>query len=342
MVGLCDRSGAGDHAGAAGRQRDGRRLRPAHRRAALVARRRHALRLGHRRRWSTCDADHLGRPASRRWGRPDGSTCSISARVASCGARTSPPTTQATSPEWGRSGSPLILDGKVIVSAGGGDGKSLVAYDARTGARVWSGGSDDAGYASPIVMTLLGRPQIVILNRVTLAGHDPATGAMLWSQPWVPTAQRRDADSRRRQPRARLDRLRHRQQAGEAHAGRRWRHHAGVRVGDAAPEGEVHQPGAPRRLRLRPRRRRAGVHGRDNGRAALARGPVRPRTDTAGGRPAAGDHRGRRGRAGGTHARGASRSGAIHGLRRQDVEPAGDCGQVPARAHATRKRRCTN
>lgn len=93
---------------------------------------------------------------------------------------------QATNPEWGRSGSPLVLDGKVIVSAGGDDGKSLVAYHVRTGARVWSGGSDGAGYASPIVMSLLGRPQVVILNRVTLAGHDPATGAVLWSQPWVP------------------------------------------------------------------------------------------------------------------------------------------------------------
>ena len=91
----------------------------------------------------------------------------------------------AANPEWGRSGSPLILDGKVIVSAGGEDGKSLVAYDARTGARVWSGGSDKVGYASPILMTLLGRAQVVILNGVTLAGHDPATGALLWSQPWV-------------------------------------------------------------------------------------------------------------------------------------------------------------
>ena len=93
---------------------------------------------------------------------------------------------KATNPEWGRSGSPLVLDGKVIVSAGGDDGKSLVAYDVGTGARVWSGGSDGAGYASPIVMSLLGRPQVVIFNRVTLAGHDPATGAVLWSQPWVP------------------------------------------------------------------------------------------------------------------------------------------------------------
>lgn len=93
---------------------------------------------------------------------------------------------QAGNPEWGRSGSPLVLDGKVIVSAGGSDGRSLVAYDARTGARVWSGGSDGAAYASPIVLTLLGRPQVVILNHSTLAGHDPATGTLLWSQPWVP------------------------------------------------------------------------------------------------------------------------------------------------------------
>ena len=92
----------------------------------------------------------------------------------------------AASPEWGRSGSPLVLDGKVIVSAGGGDGRSLVAYDAGTGARVWSGGSDGVGYASPTLLTLLGRPQIVMSNNGTLAGHDPMTGAVLWTQQWVP------------------------------------------------------------------------------------------------------------------------------------------------------------
>ena len=91
----------------------------------------------------------------------------------------------APTPEWGRSGSPLVYDGKVIVSAGGPAGRSLVAYDLRTGARVWSGGDDGAGYASPTILTLLGRPQVVISNRETLAGHDPATGALLWSQQWV-------------------------------------------------------------------------------------------------------------------------------------------------------------
>jgi outer membrane protein assembly factor BamB len=87
-------------------------------------------------------------------------------------------------PEWGRAGSPLVVDGRVIVSAGGGDGRSLVAYDIRTGARVWSGGSDDAGYSSPILLPLLGRPQVVVLNRASLAGHDPETGELLWSQDW--------------------------------------------------------------------------------------------------------------------------------------------------------------
>ncbi len=88
------------------------------------------------------------------------------------------------SPEWGRAGSPLVLDGRVIVNAGGPNGRSLVAYDLQSGARVWSGGSDQAAYSSPTVFTLLGRRQIVILNRGSLAGHDAGSGTLLWSQPW--------------------------------------------------------------------------------------------------------------------------------------------------------------
>ena len=46
---------------------------------------------------------------------------------------------------WGMSGSPLVLDDLVVVSAGGGEGKSLVAYHKDTGERVWSGGSRSRG-----------------------------------------------------------------------------------------------------------------------------------------------------------------------------------------------------
>lgn len=85
---------------------------------------------------------------------------------------------------WGMSGSPLILDGLVIVSAGGREGNSLVAYHEDTGARIWSGGNDRAAYSSPLVTTIAGVRQILIFNQNNVAAHDPATGQILWQQAW--------------------------------------------------------------------------------------------------------------------------------------------------------------
>ncbi|QGJ70532.1 Outer membrane protein assembly factor BamB [Planctomycetales bacterium 10988] len=85
---------------------------------------------------------------------------------------------------WGLSGSPLIYEEMVIVCAGGGDGKSLVAYHKLTGEKLWSGGSDQAGYSSPLVTNIHGEPQIVIFNGIGLVGHDPKDGKQLWSFPW--------------------------------------------------------------------------------------------------------------------------------------------------------------
>ena len=92
--------------------------------------------------------------------------------------------TDAINPQWGTSCSPLVLDGRVIVSAGGDDGRSLAAYDAATGEPVWYGGTDRSGYGSPLLATLAGVPQVVIFNQASLAGHDPATGELLWTHPW--------------------------------------------------------------------------------------------------------------------------------------------------------------
>jgi outer membrane protein assembly factor BamB len=85
---------------------------------------------------------------------------------------------------WGLSGSPLALDSLIVVNAGGQNGKSLVAYHQATGARVWSGGNDRAAYSSPLVTTLAGLRQILIFNQNAVASHDPATGQVLWQQPW--------------------------------------------------------------------------------------------------------------------------------------------------------------
>lgn len=87
-------------------------------------------------------------------------------------------------PDWGKSCSPLAIEDRVVVSAGGPDGRSLVAYDAATGALVWSGGSDRSSFSSPRLLRLGGRPQVLILNGRSVAAHDPASGAVLWEHPF--------------------------------------------------------------------------------------------------------------------------------------------------------------
>ncbi len=92
--------------------------------------------------------------------------------------------TSGTIPTWGFASSPLLHGGKVIVSAGGKDGKSLLAYDAATGEPVWKAGSRPINYSSPFFHTLAGRPQIVMFNTEAITAHDPATGEVLWEHPW--------------------------------------------------------------------------------------------------------------------------------------------------------------
>jgi outer membrane protein assembly factor BamB len=90
---------------------------------------------------------------------------------------------EAATPEWGRPSSPLVVDGLVVVSVGGA-GASLVAFARDTGAVVWRAGTDGVGYSSPTLLELSGERQIVIFNRASVAGHEVASGRLLWSYPW--------------------------------------------------------------------------------------------------------------------------------------------------------------
>jgi len=87
-------------------------------------------------------------------------------------------------PEWGYAGSPLISGDEVVVVVGGPDGKALAAYDRLDGTPRWTAGSFTSGYATPRLHTLAGVPQIVVFYLDTVAGHDPATGAVLWQAGW--------------------------------------------------------------------------------------------------------------------------------------------------------------
>ena len=87
-------------------------------------------------------------------------------------------------PEWGQSCSPLIAGDLVVVSAGGPENRSLVAYERLQGELRWHAGHDPASYSSPLVATLDGVEQIVQLSASEVRGHDPATGTVLWQFPW--------------------------------------------------------------------------------------------------------------------------------------------------------------
>ncbi len=89
-------------------------------------------------------------------------------------------------PMFGFSGSPLIIDDLVVVSAGGPDGRSLVAYHRKSGEFAWGSGDDQAGYSSPRLATIAGREQILVFNenKHAVVAHDPQNGAVLWRRAW--------------------------------------------------------------------------------------------------------------------------------------------------------------
>jgi outer membrane protein assembly factor BamB len=91
---------------------------------------------------------------------------------------------KAGMPEWGLSGSPLVVSNRVIVSAGGKDGRSLLMWHLETGQLLASGGSSSAEYGSPYLIELAGVPQILQFHHREISAHDPVTAQVLWSRPF--------------------------------------------------------------------------------------------------------------------------------------------------------------
>jgi outer membrane protein assembly factor BamB len=85
-------------------------------------------------------------------------------------------------PEWGYSTSPLVVDGLVVVYAGGGP-KSILAYEAATGKPAWTCAAGAESYSSPQVVTLRGKRQIVMHDSEALIGLDITKGEKLWEFP---------------------------------------------------------------------------------------------------------------------------------------------------------------
>jgi outer membrane protein assembly factor BamB len=113
-------------------------------------------------------------------------------------------------PQFNTSSSPAVLDGTVVVHVGGvtskggpgggkggggkggggfgggkgGGGKGeLTAFDLATGKPKWKWPGDGPSYGSPVVATLGGVKQVVVLTDANLIGVDAADGKLLWQTP---------------------------------------------------------------------------------------------------------------------------------------------------------------
>lgn len=93
---------------------------------------------------------------------------------------------------FGQGASPLVDDGRVIVSLGTRYGLSVAAFDEKTGHLVWGTRHEwQASYASPILATLQGKKRLLVFSggdsRPPVGGLmaiDPETGSLLDTFPW--------------------------------------------------------------------------------------------------------------------------------------------------------------
>jgi outer membrane protein assembly factor BamB len=85
---------------------------------------------------------------------------------------------------WGYSCSPLVVGDKVFVNPGGGNGNGLAAFWKKTGEPIWKSQDDEAGYSSPVAMTVQGIPQILFFTGKGLVSVHPDTGDLHWRFDW--------------------------------------------------------------------------------------------------------------------------------------------------------------
>jgi outer membrane protein assembly factor BamB len=92
---------------------------------------------------------------------------------------------KATSPDFGASMSPIVDGSHVIAHIGGAGGGALAAFDAVSGARVWSWKGDGPAYASPVIATAGGVRQLITQTQSNLVGLDVSNGRELWRLPFT-------------------------------------------------------------------------------------------------------------------------------------------------------------
>lgn len=85
--------------------------------------------------------------------------------------------------KWQNAASPLI-DGKVLLLAGGGAGQGLIGLDKETGKVVWKGQDDKMTHATPVLADIHGVHQAIFFTQTGLVAVTPADGKVLWRAPF--------------------------------------------------------------------------------------------------------------------------------------------------------------
>lgn len=90
----------------------------------------------------------------------------------------------APAPLFGYTGSPVLVEGRLVLEVGGRRGGTVMAFDARSGELVWKALDENVAYSSPVAATIDGVTQVVTMTGPRVVGLAAADGKLLWSHPF--------------------------------------------------------------------------------------------------------------------------------------------------------------
>ncbi|MBL7038022.1 MAG: PQQ-like beta-propeller repeat protein [Pirellulaceae bacterium] len=96
-----------------------------------------------------------------------------------------------TLPTWHFSGSPLVLDDRLILNVG----SAGAAFNKHTGELIWENGKDACGYATPVPAKVDGHECVVFCGADSIIGVRIVDGELLWRYPFFNKHKATTADS---------------------------------------------------------------------------------------------------------------------------------------------------
>ncbi|MES2705605.1 MAG: PQQ-binding-like beta-propeller repeat protein [Verrucomicrobiota bacterium] len=82
---------------------------------------------------------------------------------------------------WSNATSPVV-EGDLVIVAGGGKGSTFLAFNKRSGALKWKTGDDVITHATPTPAVIHGEPQLIFFMKSGLVSLSPKNGKELWKQ----------------------------------------------------------------------------------------------------------------------------------------------------------------